>query len=146
VGALDLLEVAMGASLELQRDVQPGGQQVVGNGVQPLRAFGVAGAHVVQAAVGMAVEHGAHRGISSPFIEYGARMDDSLTRQLSRLVDQISTIIVGKRPQIEDCMACLLAGGHLLIEDVPGVGKTTLAHALAVSLGLDFRACSSPPT
>ncbi len=67
------------------------------------------------------------------------RMDASLTRQLSRLVDQISTIVVGKRPQIEDCIACLLAGGHLLIEDVPGVGKTTLAHALAVSLGLDFR-------
>ena len=67
------------------------------------------------------------------------RMDSSLTRQLSRLADQISTIVVGKRPQIEDCIACLLAGGHLLIEDVPGVGKTTLAHALAVSLGLDFR-------
>ena len=66
-------------------------------------------------------------------------MDASLTRQLSRLVDQISTIVVGKRAQIEDCIACLLAGGHLLIEDVPGVGKTTLAHALAVSLGLDFR-------
>jgi MoxR-like ATPase len=65
-------------------------------------------------------------------------MDDSLARQLSGLVDQISTIIVGKRPQIEDCVACLLAGGHLLIEDVPGVGKTTLAHALAVSLGLKF--------
>jgi MoxR-like ATPase len=58
--------------------------------------------------------------------------------QLARLVDQISTIIVGKRSQIEDCIACLLAGGHLLIEDVPGVGKTTLAHALAVSLGLRF--------
>ncbi len=67
------------------------------------------------------------------------RMDASLARQLSRLVDQISTIVVGKRPQIEDCVACLLAGGHLLIEDVPGVGKTTLAHTLAVSLGLDFR-------
>ena len=66
-------------------------------------------------------------------------MDASLTRQLSRLADQISTIVVGKRPQIEDCIACLLAAGHLLIEDVPGVGKTTLAHALAVSLGLDFR-------
>jgi MoxR-like ATPase len=58
--------------------------------------------------------------------------------QLARLVDQISTIIVGKRLQIEDCVACLLAGGHLLIEDVPGVGKTTLAHALALSLGLRF--------
>ena len=65
-------------------------------------------------------------------------MDESLARQISRLVDQISTIIVGKRPQIEDCIACLLAGGHLLIEDVPGVGKTTLSHALAVSLGLKF--------
>ena len=58
--------------------------------------------------------------------------------QLTELVDQIGTIIVGKRPQIEDCVACMLAGGHLLIEDVPGVGKTTLAHALAVSLGLRF--------
>jgi MoxR-like ATPase len=66
-------------------------------------------------------------------------MDASLTRQLQQLVDQISTIVVGKRPQIEDAVACLLAGGHLLIEDVPGVGKTTLAHALSVSLGLDFR-------
>ena len=66
------------------------------------------------------------------------RMERDPVRQLSRLVDQISTIIVGKRPQIEDCVACLLAGGHLLIEDVPGVGKTTLAHALAVSLGLKF--------
>ncbi|NHK99180.1 MULTISPECIES: AAA family ATPase [Rubrivivax] len=65
-------------------------------------------------------------------------MDSSLARQISGLVDQISTIIVGKRPQIEDSVACLLAGGHLLIEDVPGVGKTTLAHALAGSLGLSF--------
>jgi MoxR-like ATPase len=66
-------------------------------------------------------------------------MDTSLARQLSLLVDQISTIVVGKRAQIEDCIACLLAAGHLLIEDVPGVGKTTLAHTLALSLGLDFR-------
>ena len=65
-------------------------------------------------------------------------MNSSVARQISRLVDQISTVIVGKRAQIEDCVACLLAGGHLLIEDVPGVGKTTLAHALAVCLGLKF--------
>jgi MoxR-like ATPase len=64
--------------------------------------------------------------------------DQDLAQRLSRLTDQISTIIVGKKSQIEDCIACLLAGGHLLIEDVPGVGKTTLAHALAVSLGLKF--------
>ena len=65
-------------------------------------------------------------------------MTSPLPLQLTRLIDQISTIIVGKRAQIEDCVACLLAGGHLLIEDLPGVGKTTLAHALAVSLGLRF--------
>jgi MoxR-like ATPase len=58
--------------------------------------------------------------------------------QLQRLRDQINTIIVGKPAQVDDALACLLAGGHLLIEDVPGVGKTTLAHALAVSLGLRF--------
>jgi MoxR-like ATPase len=65
-------------------------------------------------------------------------MDLSAARHLTRLVDQITTIIVGKRTQIEDSVACLMAGGHLLIEDVPGVGKTTLAHALAVSMGLKF--------
>jgi MoxR-like ATPase len=65
-------------------------------------------------------------------------MNSSVARRISRLVDQIGTVIVGKRAQIEDCVACLLAGGHLLIEDVPGVGKTTLAHALAVCLGLKF--------
>ena len=64
--------------------------------------------------------------------------DSNLARRLSQLTSQISTIIVGKQTQIEDCIACLLAGGHLLIEDLPGVGKTTLAHALAVSLGLRF--------
>ncbi len=67
------------------------------------------------------------------------RMDASLTARLAKLAEQVSTVVVGKRPQVEDCIACLLAGGHLLIEDVPGVGKTTLANTLAVSLGLDFR-------
>jgi MoxR-like ATPase len=65
-------------------------------------------------------------------------MSFPIADHLAKLVDQISTIIVGKRSQIENCVACLLAGGHLLIEDVPGVGKTTLAHALSVSLGLKF--------
>ena len=65
-------------------------------------------------------------------------MDSSVARSIEALVDQIARVIVGKRAQIEDCVACLLAGGHLLIEDVPGVGKTTLAHALAVCLGLKF--------
>ncbi len=58
--------------------------------------------------------------------------------KIKTLLDQLNTVIVGKRAQIQDGVACLLAGGHLLIEDVPGVGKTTLAHALARSFGLQF--------
>ena len=65
-------------------------------------------------------------------------MDAILAARLNALVNQVDTLIVGKRDRIEDCVACLVAGGHLLIEDVPGVGKTTLAQALAVSLGLRF--------
>jgi MoxR-like ATPase len=51
---------------------------------------------------------------------------------------EVGKVIVGKDIQIRQAMVCLLAGGHLLIEDVPGVGKTTLAHALAIALGLKF--------
>lgn len=60
------------------------------------------------------------------------------TALLTALQQQISTIIKGKPAQIRDCVACLIAGGHLLIEDLPGVGKTTLAHALSISMGLKF--------
>ncbi len=52
---------------------------------------------------------------------------------------RIAGVIVGKELQIRQSLTCLLAGGHLLIEDAPGVGKTTLAHAVAISLGLPFR-------
>ena len=65
-------------------------------------------------------------------------MSASWTERLTQLKGQISTIVVGKPAQVEDSLSCLLAGGHLLVEDVPGVGKTTLAHALALSLGLQF--------
>lgn len=58
--------------------------------------------------------------------------------KIQSLLDQLNTVVVGKKQQVQDCVACLLAGGHLLIEDVPGVGKTTLAHALAHSFGLQF--------
>ncbi|HEV2285007.1 MAG TPA: MoxR family ATPase [Steroidobacteraceae bacterium] len=51
----------------------------------------------------------------------------------------LETVILGKPRQIRLCLACLMARGHLLIEDVPGVGKTTLAHALAHLLGLAWQ-------
>ena len=58
---------------------------------------------------------------------------------LDRVVKQASKVILGKDKQIRLAIACILARGHLLIEDLPGVGKTTLAHVLARSLGLEFK-------
>lgn len=58
--------------------------------------------------------------------------------KIKALLDQLNAVIVGKPEQIRHSVACLLAGGHLLIEDAPGVGKTTLAHALARTFGLKF--------
>jgi len=59
--------------------------------------------------------------------------------QIEAILAQLNRVILGKDAQIRLCLACLLARGHLLIEDIPGVGKTTLAHALAKSLGLSFQ-------
>ena len=64
---------------------------------------------------------------------------DSDSAALHRAVSALETIILGKPTQVRLCLACLFARGHLLIEDVPGVGKTTLAHALAHVLGLAWQ-------
>jgi MoxR-like ATPase len=61
------------------------------------------------------------------------------SERLQAAIDTLETVILGKPQQIRLCLACLLARGHLLIEDVPGVGKTTLAHALAQVLGLAWQ-------
>jgi len=58
---------------------------------------------------------------------------------LDRVVAEADRIILGKEQSIRLALACLLAGGHLLIEDLPGVGKTTLAHLLARLLGLHYQ-------
>jgi MoxR-like ATPase len=58
---------------------------------------------------------------------------------LALTLETLETVILGKPEQIRLCLSCLLARGHLLIEDVPGVGKTTLAHALAHVLGLAWQ-------
>lgn len=52
---------------------------------------------------------------------------------------QVNRVLLGKPRQVKLAFTCLIAGGHLLLEDVPGVGKTTLAHALAASFALDFQ-------
>ena len=67
-----------------------------------------------------------------------ALLGETTQAKLQALLAQLNQVIVGKTAQVQDGVACLLAGGHLLIEDVPGVGKTTLAHALARTFGLQF--------
>ena len=57
---------------------------------------------------------------------------------INQIIQQAGKIVLGKEHQIRLALACLLARGHLLIEDLPGVGKTTLAHTLARLLGLNF--------
>jgi MoxR-like ATPase len=73
-------------------------------------------------------------------------MDDRLMEStptmhqtLQNIIAACNRIILGKEPQIRLALACILARGHLLIEDLPGMGKTTLAHTLAQVLGLEFR-------
>ncbi len=62
-----------------------------------------------------------------------------MNQSLNNVIRQAEQIILGKPLQIRYALACLLARGHLLIEDLPGVGKTTLAHVLARTLGLQFQ-------
>lgn len=58
---------------------------------------------------------------------------------LSTIVQQVGSIVIGKEPQIRLALACLFAKGHILIEDLPGTGKTTLAQALSKTLGLSYQ-------
>jgi MoxR-like ATPase len=69
----------------------------------------------------------------------GPRSDQASRAALQGALAALEKVILGKPDQIRLCVACLLARGHLLIEDVPGVGKTTLAHALAHVLGLAWQ-------
>ena len=62
--------------------------------------------------------------------------------QLDALVAAIGQVLLGKESRVKLALACLLAGGHLLLEDLPGTGKTTLAEALARGFGLEFRRVS----
>jgi MoxR-like ATPase len=63
----------------------------------------------------------------------------TVKRKLDAVAEQAGQIILGKERALRLALACLMARGHLLIEDIPGVGKTTLGHVLAQSLGLSFQ-------
>ncbi len=67
------------------------------------------------------------------------RLDDALNERLRSAVAQVNTLVLGKPHEVRMTFVALLAGGHVLIEDLPGLGKTTLAHALAATLGLGFQ-------
>ena len=67
---------------------------------------------------------------------------DRLSRareKAERVIERIGTVLLDKNHEVRLAMTCLLARGHLLIEDLPGVGKTLLARTIAATLGLDFR-------
>ncbi len=67
-----------------------------------------------------------------------AEASASIHRDLHHLLEALQEVIVGKDGSIRLAVTCLLARGHLLIEDAPGVGKTTLSHSIAILLGLDY--------
>jgi MoxR-like ATPase len=64
---------------------------------------------------------------------------DAERARLESAIDRLNEVVLGKDREIRLAVACLLARGHLLIEDIPGVGKTTLAHALSRVLGLSYQ-------
>ncbi len=61
-----------------------------------------------------------------------------MRKNIQSIVDQVGSVLLGKEHQIKLALTCLMSGGHLLIQDLPGMGKTTLAHALAKTLGLSY--------
>ena len=71
--------------------------------------------------------------------QFSRALEPSNKSIIQAVINAVSSIILGKQHQIKLSLACVLAGGHLLIEDLPGMGKTTLAHTLAQVLGLGFR-------
>ncbi|KAF1702574.1 MULTISPECIES: AAA family ATPase [Pseudoxanthomonas] len=66
-------------------------------------------------------------------------LTDALRGSLSQAQRQVNALVLGKPQEVRLAFVALLAGGHVLIEDLPGLGKTTLAHALAATVGLGFQ-------
>jgi len=68
-----------------------------------------------------------------------------ISRLANEVLDRVGTVVVGMRGPLETALAAILAGGHVLFEDVPGLGKTLAARSLATALGLDFRRLQCTP-
>src|SRR5438309_11487507 len=109
------------------------------------RLLGMVGAHVVPEAFGMRYKGSTHHERSYP-MAYNRRgmlpnkaeiaPQSVLQGPIERAIEAAGGIILGKEQQVRLALACLPARGHLLIQEVPVVGKTTLAHVLVRSLGL----------
>lgn len=74
-----------------------------------------------------------HRPLAS-----SAQTMSALQQRLQQMLLGINQVVLDKPNVVKLSVACLLANGHLLLQDLPGMGKTTLAHAIANHLGLDF--------
>ena len=68
-----------------------------------------------------------------------------IVEQSNSIINEVSRALLGKRDVIEKALMAIYAGGHILLEDVPGTGKTTLALALSRALGLDFKRVQFTP-
>lgn len=66
-------------------------------------------------------------------------MNTHLLQEINACLDELNRVVLGKEHQVQLALSCILANGHLLMEDLPGMGKTTLAHALSNVLGLEYK-------
>lgn len=66
-------------------------------------------------------------------------MNTHLLHEINASLDELNQVVLGKEHQVQLALSCILANGHLLMEDLPGMGKTTLAHALSNVLGLEYK-------
>ena len=136
--------------VKLQIDVESGSNQPIADRTQSIRTLWMVRTHVVLPAVAMGDKGGnRHDGGLARCLTMGWNIyyptkfaqnpDPMRLTELDAVLADINRIILGKERPIRLALACLLARGHLLIEDLPGVGKTTLAHVLAKVLGLEFQ-------
>src|SRR6185369_7371568 len=88
---------------------------------------------------GAGPDHATHRELHFHHSPIRSNGNKSMQKLIDRAAQEIGTVLLGKDRQVRLALCCLATGGHLLLEDLPGMGKTTLSHALAKVLGLQYR-------